>query len=168
MAEYDLSPLYRTYVKLNIIIGEARPTDFFVFIKPLTNTPRGYIIKIPREGIQELHKFRGNTMSENKTTVKKACPCCQKHTVRDEKHRKSLLNRLKRIEGQVRGIEAMIENDAYCNDVLIQSAAVNAAMNAFNKELLASHIRGCVARDIREGKDEVIDELVATLQKLMK
>ena len=62
----------------------------------------------------------------------------------------------------------MIENDAYCNDVLIQSAAVNAAMNAFNKELLASHIRGCVARDIKEGRDEVIDELVATLQKLMK
>ena len=62
----------------------------------------------------------------------------------------------------------MIENDEYCNDVLIQSAAVNAAMNAFNKELLASHIRGCVARDIREGRDEVIDELVATLQKLMK
>ena len=78
------------------------------------------------------------------------------------------MNRLKRIEGQVRGIEAMIENDAYCNDVLIQSAAVNAAMNAFNKELLASHIRGCVARDIREGRDEVIDELVTTLQKLMK
>ena len=76
--------------------------------------------------------------------------------------------KIKRIEGQVRGIEAMIENDAYCNDVLIQSAAVNAAMNAFNKELLASHIRGCVARDIREGRDEVIDELVATLQKLMK
>lgn len=105
---------------------------------------------------------------ENKRAVKKVCPCCEKHTVRNEKHKKALLNRLKRIEGQVRGIEAMIENDAYCNDVLIQSAAVNAAMNAFNKELLASHIRGCVARDIREGKDEVIDELVATLQKLMK
>ena len=104
-------------------------------------------------------------MSENKTIVKKVCPCCEKHTVRDEKHKKALLNRLKRIEGQVRGIEAMIENDEYCNDVLIQSAAVNAAMN---KELLASHIRGCVARDIREGRDEVIDELVATLQKLMK
>ena len=86
----------------------------------------------------------------------------------DEKHKKALLNRLKRIEGQVRGIEAMIENDAYCNDVLIQSAAVNAAMNAFNKELLASHIRGCIARDIKEGRDEVIDELVTTLQKLMK
>ena len=129
----------------------------------------GYIIKIPREGILKFRsEFRGNTMSENKTTAKSVCPCCRKHTVRDEKHRKSLLNRLKRIEGQVRGIEAMIENDAYCNDVLIQSAAVNAAMNAFNKELLASHIRGCVARDIREGKDEVIDELVTTLQKLMK
>lgn len=100
-------------------------------------------------------------MSENKTIIKKVCPCC-------EKHKKALLNRLKRIEGQVRGIEAMIENDAYCNDVLIQSAAVNAAMNAFNKELLASHIRGCVARDIKEGRDEVIDELVTTLQKLMK
>ena len=62
----------------------------------------------------------------------------------------------------------MIENDADCNDVLIQSAAVNAAMNAFNKELLASHIRGCIARDIKEGRDEVIDELVTTLQKLMK
>ena len=98
---------------------------------------------------------------ENKRAVKKVCPCCEKHTVRDEKHKKALLNRLKRIE-------AMIENDAYCNDVLIQSAAVNAAMNAFNKELLASHIRGCVARDIKEGRDEVIDELVATLQKLMK
>ena len=99
-------------------------------------------------------------MNENKTIIKKVCPCCEKHTVRDEKHKKALLNRLKRIEGQVRGIEAMIENDAYCNDVLIQSAAVNAAMNAFNKELLASHIRGCVARDIKEGRDEVIDELV--------
>ena len=85
-------------------------------------------------------------MSENKTTVKKVCPCCQKHTVRDDKHRKALLNRLKRIEGQVRGIEAMIENDAYCNDVLIQSAAVNAAMNAFNKELLEIGRASCRER----------------------
>lgn len=93
---------------------------------------------------------------------------CSKMTIRSEEQKKKLLNRLKRIEGQVRGIQNLIEQDAYCNDVLIQSAAVNAAMNAFNKELLASHIRSCVARDIREGKDEVIDELVATLQKLMK
>ena len=102
-------------------------------------------------------------------TEKKACPCCsEKHTARSEEEKKKLINRLKRIEGQIRGILGMMENDAYCNDILIQSAAVNAAVNAFNKELLATHIRTCVARDIREGKDETIDELVATLQKLMK
>lgn len=94
--------------------------------------------------------------------------CCKKSTVRSDEQKKMLLNRLKRIEGQVRGIQNMIEENAYCNDILIQSAAVNAAMNAFNKELLANHIRNCVARDIRNGDDEVIDELVATLQKLMK
>ena len=100
---------------------------------------------------------------------KKACPCCsEKHTARSEEEKKKLINRLKRIEGQNRGIIGMMENDAYCNDLLIQSAAVNAAVNSFNKELLATHIRTCVARDIREGKDETIDELVATLQKLMK
>lgn len=100
---------------------------------------------------------------------KKVCPCCcEKHTARSEEEKKKLINRLKRIEGQIRGIIGMMENDAYCNDILIQSAAVNAAVNAFNKELLASHIRTCVARDIREDKDETIDELVATLQKLMK
>ncbi len=98
----------------------------------------------------------------------KCCGCMAKTTHRDDEQKKKLLNRLKRIEGQIRGIQSMIEQDAYCNDVLIQSSAVNAAMNAFNKELLASHIRSCVARDIREGKDEVIDELVLTLQKLMK
>ena len=75
---------------------------------------------------------------------------------------------MNRIEGQIRGIRNMLENDAYCPDILIQSAAVNAAVNAFNKELLASHIRSCVANDIRAGHDEVIDELVATMQKLMK
>ena len=102
------------------------------------------------------------------TQEKKVCPCCGKHTDRSEKERRKLINRLKRVEGQIRGIIGMLENDAYCNDILIQSAAVNAAVNAFNKELLANHIRTCVARDIREGKDETIDELVTTLQKLMK
>ncbi|MDD5806426.1 MAG: metal-sensing transcriptional repressor [Eggerthellales bacterium] len=97
-----------------------------------------------------------------------ACGCCGKTTIRPEEERKKLVNRLNRIEGQIRGIRGMVESNAYCADILVQSAAVNAAVNAFNKELLASHIRGCVARDIREGKDEVIDELVATLQKLMK
>ena len=96
---------------------------------------------------------------------KKGCCCGAKTTQRAEEQKKKLVNRLKRLEGQIRGI---VEQDAYCNDILIQSAAVNAAINAFNKELLASHIRTCVARDIREGKDEVIDELVTTIQKLMR
>ena len=99
---------------------------------------------------------------------KEMCDCCGKTTDRSEEERKKLIHRLNRIEGQIRGIRGMVESDAYCADILVQSAAGNAAVNAVNKELLASHIRGCVARDIREGKDEVIDELVATLQKLMK
>jgi len=99
---------------------------------------------------------------------KGGCECCGKITDRSEEERKSLIHRLNRIEGQIRGIRGMVEKDAYCTDILIQSAAVNAAVNAFNKDLIASHIRGCVVRDIREGKDDVIDELVVTLQKLMK
>ena len=79
-----------------------------------------------------------------------------------------MINRLNRIEGQIRGIRGMVEKNLYCTDILIQVAAVNAALNAFNKELLANHIKTCVAKDIREGKDETIDELVVTLQKLMK
>lgn len=78
------------------------------------------------------------------------------------------MNRLSRIEGQVRGIRGMVENDAYCVDILTQVAAVTAALNSFNKVLLANHIRSCVADDIRNGNDEVIDELVNTLQKLMR
>ncbi len=98
---------------------------------------------------------------------KERCACCAKKTERNEEERKNLIRRLNRIEGQIRGIRGMIENDAYCTDVLVQSAAASAAIHAFNKDLIANHIRGCVARDIREGKDEVIDELVHTLQKLM-
>ena len=97
----------------------------------------------------------------------KNCKCNDKKTKRAENEKKKLMNRLKRIEGQVRGIENMLE-DAYCNDILIQSAAIVAAMNAFNKELLACHIKSCVVRDIRNGNGEVIDELVDTIQKLMK
>ena len=78
------------------------------------------------------------------------------------------VNRLSRIEGQIRGIRNMVEKDAYCTDILVQAAAAGAALNAFNRELLGSHIRSCVAQDIRDGKDEVIDELLMTLQKLMK
>ena len=96
------------------------------------------------------------------------CCCCQRRKERTPEEYSKLINRLNRIEGQIRGIRGMVENDAYCPDILVQSAAVNAAVNAFNKELLASHIRTCVADDIRRGNDDVIDELVATLQKLMK
>ncbi len=94
--------------------------------------------------------------------------CCKKTKERSDEEMKKLIHRLNRIEGQIRGIKGMIEKSAYCTDVLVQSSAVTAAMNAFNKELLASHIKTCVAQDIRDGKDETIDELVATLQKLMK
>jgi DNA-binding FrmR family transcriptional regulator len=103
--------------------------------------------------------------TENKTN--KPC-CCEKTTERSAQELKQLMNRLNRIEGQIRGIKGMLERNAYCTDILTQSAAVSAAVNAFNRELLASHIRSCVVDDIRAGNDEVIDDLVATLQKLMK
>lgn len=93
---------------------------------------------------------------------------CHKIKMRSEEESKKLINRLSRIEGQIRGIRRMVENNTYCTDILIQAAAVNAALNAFNKELLANHIKTCVAEDIRNGKDETINELVTTLQKLMK
>ena len=102
-------------------------------------------------------------------TKKEPCCCCAHKTKhRDETEYKSLIHRLNRIEGQIRGIRGMVENEAYCPDILVQSAAVTAAMNAFNRELLANHIRTCVVDDIRAGDDAVIDELVNTLQKLMK
>ena len=101
-------------------------------------------------------------------TEEKECPCWHKTKERSQEEYTKLIHRLNRIEGQIRGIRGMVEKSAYCPDILVQVAAVNAALNAFNKELLANHIRTCVAEDIRAGKDEVIDELVATLQKLMK
>ena len=95
--------------------------------------------------------------------------CCRHKTKeRTPEDSQSRINRLSRIEGQIRGIRGMVEKNAYCPDILTQVAAATAALNSFNKALLASHIRGCVANDIRDGKDEVIDELVQTLQKLMK
>lgn len=81
---------------------------------------------------------------------------------------RGLIHRLNRVEGQVRGVRKMLESDAYCTDILTQVSAIQAALNAFNRELLANHIRSCVANGIRQGQDEVVDELVGTLQKLMK
>ena len=94
--------------------------------------------------------------------------CCARKKLRSQEEQKALMNRLSRIEGQIRGIRGMLEKDAYCPDILTQAAAANAALNAFCRELLASHVRSCVAEDIRAGKDETIDELLATLQKLMR
>ena len=96
------------------------------------------------------------------------CTCCQKKKERSDKEYRDLMNRLKRIEGQVRGIQGMLEKDAYCTDIMVQVAAVNAALNSFNKVLLTNHLHTCVADNIRAGTDEVIDELATLLQKLMK
>lgn len=96
------------------------------------------------------------------------CECSKKRKHRSDEEYRSLVNRLSRIEGQIRGIKNMIENDAYCTDVLVQVSAVQAALNAFSRELLSNHIHTCVAENIRKGDDSVIDELVVTLQKLMK
>ena len=94
--------------------------------------------------------------------------CCHKTKDRDESEKKALLNRLKRIEGQIRGLEKMVEDNAYCIDILTQAQAANAALSAFEKELLASHIKTCLVTDIKEGKDETVDELISTLGKLLK
>ena len=94
--------------------------------------------------------------------------CSAKSKQRSEKEYKDLLNRLSRIEGQVRGVKAMVERDAYCTDIITQVSAINSALNSFNKVLLANHIKTCVTQDIKSGKEETVDELVTVLQKLMK
>ena len=94
--------------------------------------------------------------------------CCHKTKARTEQEYKDLITRLNRIEGQIRGIKGMVERDAYCTDILTQVSAANAALNSFTRVLLGNHIKTCVAQDIRTGKDETIDELVATLQRLMR
>jgi len=93
---------------------------------------------------------------------------CFHKKIRQEEEKKRLMNRLRRIEGQVRGIQNMLEQDAYCPDIMIQVSAVNQALKSFNKVLLTEHIKSCVVRDIKADKTETIDELVETLQKVMK
>lgn len=94
--------------------------------------------------------------------------CCGRLKHRSEKETKDLMTRLSRIEGQVRGIKHMVEEERYCVDILNQVSAICAALNSFNKELLANHIHSCVVDDIREGKDEAVDELCEVIKKLMK
>ena len=85
-----------------------------------------------------------------------------------EEERKKLVTRLKKVEGQIRGIEKMVEEDAYCPDILMQVAAATSALNSFSKVLLSCHIKSCVKHDIQNGNDETIDELCELLQRLMK
>lgn len=100
--------------------------------------------------------------------MEELCCHCHKTKQRTEGEYKKLMNRLNRIEGQIRGIKGMLEKDAYCTDILVQVAAVNSALNSFNKELLAEHIRTCVIEDIKAGKEDTVDDLVDTIKKLMK
>lgn len=127
--------------------------------KRLTDTLCGYIILNTPMGYIELK--RGVAMAYEPT-------CCHRTKERTEAEYKSLVHRLNRIEGQIRGIRGMLERSAYCPDILAQAAAANAALNAFSRELLAQHLRTCVVQDIRQGKDETIDELMDTLRKLMR
>lgn len=107
-------------------------------------------------------------MSMKNDEKMKECPDCKKKKERSAEEYKKLINRLNRISGQISGIKKMVENSAYCTDILVQTAAASAALNAFSRELLSEHIRTCVADNIKNGNDEVIDELIGTLQKLMK
>jgi Uncharacterized protein conserved in bacteria len=102
--------------------------------------------------------------------MKKQCGDCSncKHKVRDEKEHKSLINRLNRIEGQIRGVKNMVDEERYCVDILTQVSAIQSALNSFNKNILANHIKTCVVDDIREGNDETVDELCKTIQKFMR
>lgn len=106
---------------------------------------------------------------EEKNTFECCCSTGKlKHRDKNSKEYKNLITRLNRIEGQIRGIRNMVESDRYCVDILTQVTAVQSALNSFNKILLSQHIKSCVVHDIREGKEDVVDELVCTLQKLMK
>lgn len=102
------------------------------------------------------------------TTEKKCKHCTAKTKQRSEEEYKKLMNRLNRIEGQIKGLKNMLENNAYCPDILVQSSAASAALNAFSKELLTSHLHSCVVNEIRSGNDDVIDELAETLQKMLR
>lgn len=101
--------------------------------------------------------------------INKTCCCCGERTKqRNENEYKDLMNRLNRIEGQVRGVKNMLDNDAYCPDILVQVSAITAALNSFNKVLLANHIESCVVEDLKSDKEGTVEELVTVLQKLMK
>ena len=133
--------------------------------------PLHAFIDFTRKGflIMDTIKNELTETTENTEFTEEAENCCSgKKKQRTDKEYKDLMNRLKRIEGQVRGIQGMLERGAYCPDILVQVAAVNAALNSFNKVLLTEHLKTCVVDNIRQGNDEIVDELVQTLKKMMK
>lgn len=115
-----------------------------------------------------LEAHMSKEINETAKIEKESECCCHKTKERSDKEYKDLMNRLSRVEGQIRGIKRMVEEDCYCPDIMVQVAAANAALKSFNKVLLSNHIRSCVANDIREGNDETIEELIETLGKVMK
>ena len=115
----------------------------------------------------EAEKSADAAESGNESAEGAEC-CCGRKKVRSEKEHRDLINRLNRIEGQIRGIKGMVEKDAYCIDILNQASAASSALSSFCKVLLSSHIRSCVAEDVRQGNEDKMDELVKTLQKMMR
>lgn len=112
-----------------------------------------------------MNKKTNESINEN---TNEKCNCSQKKRLRTEEERRALTNRLCRIEGQIRGIIRMLEEDAYCIDVLDQVSAASSALSSFSRQLLESHIKGCVTEQLRAGDDSVADELVRTVARFMK
>ena len=127
------------------------------------------ILKSMEEPEAEKELFSAEQGTEdNPEPAADTCCCGERRKLRSEKEYKDLLNRLSRIEGQIRGIKGMVERDAYCIDILNQASAASSALSSFCKVILSSHIRTCVTEDVREGHEEKVDELVKTLQKMMR
>lgn len=120
---------------------------------------------MPKDG--ELME-RGQAPEEGQAAAGEKSGCCRRTKQREEKEYRDLLNRLSRMEGQIRGIRGMVENDAYCTDILTQVSAVNSALNSFSRVLLENHMKTCVVRDIREGREETVEELLELLKKMMR
>lgn len=120
------------------------------------------------ENIKSMENTESIESVENIENEAKDCCCSLRHKERSDEEYKDLIHRLNRIEGQIRGVRGMVEKGVYCTDILTQVAAVNSALNSFSRVLLSDHIKTCVTRDIKEGKEETVEELLALLQKLMR
>lgn len=123
-------------------------------------TPWGYFANIKNMRRNEVRTMGCNCHEEENGQPK--------HRIREQQEKRALMNRLSRIEGQIRGVKSMIEEERYCVDILTQVAAVQAAFNGLTKEILASHIKGCVVKDIQDGNEDAVDELCELLKKLMR